>query len=152
MRSSLLGATLIWLLAVPVAHAHGIEAEVKSSARAVVVSCSYSNGEPANTEVLVYSPHEKGRIYQRLRTDIRGLASFVPDSEGRWRIVADDGFGHRTELEVAVQVEGDTVSASSADTSPWPSMRTMLQILAAIVMLAVWWNHRRRRGNDSEIR
>ncbi len=148
MTASLFASTLIWLCVAAVAHAHGMSAEVKASTDAVVVACAYSNGDPVDAEVLVYSPTEAGRIFQRLRTDIRGLVSFVPDSAGTWRVVADDGMGHRTELELAV--EDGAVSMTGTRKPRWPV--AFLLLLAAALPLAVWWSRREGKAAHSALR
>ena len=148
MTAVLLSGTLTWFGAAPVALAHGMKAELKESTAAVVVACVYSSGDPADAEVLVYSPVEQGRIFQRLRTDIRGLASFVPDSPGTWRVVADDGMGHRTELELEV---GDgEVSVTATGSSSWSAALAALALVA--VMALAWWIPRKTGRHRPEVR
>ena len=148
MTAALVGGTLVWLGFATAAHAHGMLAKVRASTPAVVVACAYTDGDPVDAEVLVYSPAEPGRIFQRLRTDIRGLASFVPDSAGAWRVVADDGMGHRTELELAVE---DGAVAVASDSRPsWSEVHLALAVAA--LMIAGWWIRRAGRASRSGIR
>lgn len=107
----------------------------------MVVHCRYSGGEPADAEVLVYSPAAPDRVYQRLRTDVRGLASFVPDTDGLWLLVADDGVGHRTHLEISVNEEGVAIGTSGAST---PSLRDLAVFGLLGLALLAWWKLRRR--------
>ena len=101
----------------------------------MTVQCLYSNGEPADAEVEVYSPDAPDEAYQTLRTDPRGLASFVPDGAGTWLLVADDGMGHRVVHEVPVDI--DSVPALPTEPSSSPSFRFLgLAVLA--VALAAW--------------
>ncbi len=109
-------------------------AEIEGSARAVVVRYAYANGDPADAEVSVYSPAEAGRMYQTLRTDPNGRASFVPDSPGRWRVVADDGMGHRAEAHVAVDAGGAARSESGTSLS----IRDLVLAALAVAAVAVW--------------
>ena len=147
MTAALVGGTIVWLGFASVVQAHGILAEVRASTPAVVVACAYTDGDPVDAEVLVYSPAEPGRIFQRLRTDIRGLASFVPDTAGTWRVVVDDGMGHRTELQLAVE-EGAVTEASDGRPS-WSVAHLVLAV--AVLMLAGWWIRGVRRASRSEI-
>ena len=117
---------------------------VERSSEPVVVRCQFSDDGPADAEVLVYSPAEPNRIFQRLRTDLRGRASFVPDAAGLWRVVADDGLGHRTELEVRVDEAGSLEGAPDASGFVWRDLATGGLIGCA---LAAWWLLR-RRGAD----
>lgn len=148
MTVALVGGTLVWLGFASAAHAHGLLAEVRASTPAVVVACAYTDGDPVDAEVLVYSPAEPGRIFQRLHTDIRGLASFVPDTAGTWRVVADDGMGHRTELELAVE-EGAVTLVSSSRPS-WSVAHLALAVAA--LMVVGWWIRRATRPSPSESR
>ncbi len=129
------------MLALPtVLCGHAIEAEVEHrSGPALTVHFEYSNGDPADAEVLVYSPAEPAMIFQRLRTDLRGRASFVPDAPGEWRIVADDGFGHRAELQLAVDNDGAAGPAKERSTYPVPAVSVAVLLLAA----GAWWTVRR---------
>ena len=148
MTAALVGGTLVWLGFASAAQAHGLLAEVRASTPAVVVACAYTDGDPVDAEVLVYSPAEPGRIFQRLHTDIRGIASFVPDTAGTWRVVADDGMGHRTELELAVEAGAVTVVSSIK------SSRSVVRLALAVLVLALvivgWWTRRPSRASRSE--
>ena len=119
-----------------------MQAEIEPASRAAVVRCEYSSGEPADAEVLVYSPSEPARIYQRLRTDVRGRASFVPDAAGLWRVVVDDGLGHRTELEVSVDDAGGATGSSGGAAI---AIRDI--VVAGLVLVpVVWWMIRKREA------
>ena len=115
--------------------------EIESRSAAVILRCSYSSGEPADAAVSIYSPVENQRAFQTLRTDLRGVASFVPDTSGTWRIVADDGTGHRTVLDVPVSESGARQNAASVDYSDL--FRYLGAIMLAIVM-GVWLRRRYR--------
>ena len=115
-----------------------MDAELIPSDGAVVLACAYANGDGADAELLVHSPAEPGRIYQRLRTDLRGVASFVPDVAGTWRVIADDGMGHRAELEIEVTDTG--VFLPSGKRRAW-----LGPALAAIALVLAAWFLRRRR-------
>lgn len=117
---------------------------MEASAGAVVVRCVFTSGEPADAEVLVYSPTEPDRIFQMLRTDLRGFASFVPDAPGDWRVVADDGMGHRTFLDVPVTATGAPATANGS----WrPPLLRYLGAAALLALFAAWfWRTRQARA------
>ena len=114
------------------------------SAPAVTIRCEYADGDPADAEVLVHSPAEPTRIFQRLRTDLRGRASFVPDAPGLWRVVADDGLGHRVELELPIDAAG--VAAPPDDAGAVPARLALLAALA--VAACAWWALRARKESS----
>lgn len=139
--------SLLWALCLclpALVFAHGLQIDMESSSGAVVVRCVFTNGEPADAEVLVYSPTEPDRIFQMLRTDLRGFASFVPDAPGDWRVVADDGMGHRTFLDVPITELGVPVTAKGAMRSQ------LLRYLGAAALLALvaGWFWRTRRSTE----
>ena len=140
MTRGIVWVRVLCLLFPLVAEGHGLEAKVDTSTRAVVIGCVYSNGDRADAEVLVYSPDEPGRIFQRLRTDLRGNASFVPDADGVWRVVADDGMGHRKELAVTVK---DRLATAPAKRKSKLSVRSGVLALLALAV-AAWWMLRKR--------
>lgn len=139
MTRGIVWVKVLWILFPWVVEAHGLDAKVETSARAIVIGCAYSNGDRADAEVLVYSPHEATRIFQRLQTDLRGNASFVPDADGIWRVVVDDGMGHREELEVIVEDSTATAHGRGANTS-------LRSVVLAVLALAIagWWMLRKR--------
>ena len=111
----------------------------------MTVRCLYSNGEPADAEVQVYSPDAAAEAFQTLQTDPRGLVSFVPDSTGTWLVVVDDGVGHRVVHEVPV--DGDGAPELSTEPS-WSELLRFLGAAALAVLLVVWI--RRNRGPERE--
>ncbi len=101
---------LAGLLPVPLA-GHSLQAEIDSGSQGTVaVRYGYGGGGPASAEVMLVSPADPTRYHRVLRTDSQGVVRFVPDTPGLWRLVADDGLGHRAELEIRVGPEG-TVDA-----------------------------------------
>ena len=122
--------------------AHGLQAQLELEAPVVVLRCTYTDGTPADAEVLVYSPDELDRSYQRQRTDVHGRVTFVPDAAGEWRIVVDDGMGHRTELTVTVDENG---VASPRQSDPWSRTSVALWVAALVFVLVVVWMQASRR-------
>lgn len=132
---------VLWLCLPVLVLAHGMRIDMESSAGAVVVRCVFTSGEPAEAEVLVYSPAEPDRIFQMLRTDLRGFASFVPDAPGDWRVVADDGMGHRTFLDVPITEPGAPAGEPDALR---PLLLRYLGAAALLALVAAWlWRTRR---------
>lgn len=89
----------------------------------------------------MYSPGAPGEPFQTLRTDRRGRAAFLPDAAGEWRVVVDDGTGHRTELTIAVDSEGTAPVAKRAG----PAWTYRILVLAAAIALILAAAKRRRR-------
>jgi nickel transport protein len=102
------GAALLLLVAgfhaAPAATAlHGITVRLSQEGRVVVATCRYDGGIPAaGAQATVFAPGEDTPFLTGT-TDPAGLFAFLPGTGGEWRVVVDDGMGHRREarLEVA---------------------------------------------------
>ena len=85
--------------------AHGVGYRV-SSEKAITLEFYYSTGETmAYLEARTYSPLDERNAFQSGWTDEFGRVSFVPDSEGEWRVVVKDGEGHMANAAVPVTSE-----------------------------------------------
>lgn len=121
--------------------AHGLTAELVPLDGAVSVKCSYTNGDPAEAEVLVKSPSDANSYFAILRTDPSGVAHFEPDVAGRWSLTVDDGLGHRASLEFSV--DGDGVVRSVEGGAGWLARYALLAL--ACTGLLAWWLLLKRR-------
>jgi nickel transport protein len=84
------------------AFSHGVGYR-RSQKQPVALEFYYSTGEVmAYTEVKVYSPDDRVSSYQSGLTDEFGRYSFVPGTEGEWRMVVSDTEGHRAEAVIPV--------------------------------------------------
>jgi nickel transport protein len=82
---------------------HGIEVKFTLNAPAVVVTCTYSGSDTvADAEFVLFTPAGENEEFQRGHTDNNGVFSFIPDVAGEWKVVVDDGQGHREEVSVHV--------------------------------------------------
>ena len=83
---------------------HGIEVEFTMSNPAVLATCTYSGNEPvAGAECVLLKPNSvnsENEEFQRGHTDANGVFSFVPDVAGEWKMIVDDGQGHRNEVSL----------------------------------------------------
>jgi len=85
------------------AFSHGLEIQVVLNYPAVISTAMYSADEPAKgIMITVFSASDRAKTYQTGQTDPAGKFAFIPDAEGAWMIIADDGHGHKEETEVTV--------------------------------------------------
>lgn len=110
------------------AQAHSLGVGVEIAGQTVVLRCRYADGYFPDAEVLVYSPDEPDRAFQTGRTDRDGVFSFVPNTNGAWSVVVDDGMGHSKAVEVAV--------GGSVPVAREPLFPPLLRLAAAAVCLA----------------
>ncbi len=118
------------LLAYP-AFAHGVGAG-HAQGPCEAVRFYYSDGQPmAYAEVLVYGPGDAKVEFQNGRTDKNGVFAFVPDRTGPWRVVCNDGMGHRAEYA------SELVSGNDAKTNESPAQQTMQEPVVKPVVKSV---------------
>ncbi len=116
----------------------------------VLVRAAYGESEPVPfAAVEIYAPAGGDGLHQKGITDRDGNFAFVVRQEGRWRIVVDDGMGHRAETSV------DISNTAGLETPPvpgggwprWARALTGASLLAALASL--WYAYRARRSHTS---
>ncbi len=95
---------------------HGITIRLGREGRVVVATCSYEGGGPVSGgAVTVYRPGGAD-VYTTGTTDPGGIFAFLPGESGEWRLVVDDGMGHRKEARI------ETGAAPRKRDGPGPSV------------------------------
>jgi nickel transport protein len=131
--------------------------------RVVVAACHYDGGTPVTgAQVTLYSP-EGDEPYQTGITDPEGVFVFLPANPGEWRLVVDDGMGHRREASIQTSTAYDGgagsndagavhsgVAHSHTDASggavlPW-KLATGLSLIVALTGFAYGFTVRRSQG------
>lgn len=104
MMARYLCALLLSLLAVPCAQAHSVEYQVEN--RGISARFFFLPNDPASYSAYeVFGPGDT-IPYQKGRTDKNGVASFLPDRPGKWRVkvVAESEHGgHAANVEIDVK-------------------------------------------------
>ena len=115
MNRLLLAAGLVVVCGFPAA-AHGIECSISRADAVVVVRCGYDEDTPvAKASVRAFAPSDVSSPFQVGETDANGVFGFLPDREGTWRVVVDDGTGHRLELQIGIDESSTTVVENVAE-------------------------------------
>ncbi len=84
--------------------AHGTAHRLLTDTNAVTVEFFYSDNEPMSySEILVFSPRDQKLEYQNGRTDQKGRFSIYPEIPGTWKIIANDGMGHKETATIQIQ-------------------------------------------------
>lgn len=138
MRHGFLGMTALALLVPTMLGAHGASYERLPEAEAVVLQFRYSIGEPmADSDVIVQAPG--GQRWQQGRTDGAGRFALVPEREGRWTVIVDDGLGHelRAEVEVGADAAAPAPTVRAVGLPPRLLYALLLASLVANALL-VW--------------
>ena len=86
--------TMLFLFScLPEAFAHGVS--VVEVHEGIGLELHYDDGSALSfSETKVFAPDSGETPFQEGLTDRNGRFVFFPDSEGEWRIVANDGLGH----------------------------------------------------------
>lgn len=126
--------------------AHDMDFQVEKQPNAVAVRFGYGPEDPAKAApVTVFSPADAMAPFQTGHTDQRGVFVFAPDRPGVWRVIADDGEGHREEARVEVAEDG-AVHFHARSHSRGGTLLTGLSVLFGVTGIALWWSGRRRGG------
>ncbi len=79
------------------ASAHGTRGWMEERSGICLVA-QYDDGEPMRFSEVLITASDGDEEFQVGRTDRNGLFLFSPDREGKWRVIVDDGIGHRLVL------------------------------------------------------
>ncbi|NQS90434.1 hypothetical protein HQ584_11675 [Patescibacteria group bacterium] len=128
-----ISALLFYLFFLPCSlWAHSVVYEIKED-RAVIINVAYDDGEPMSyAEVKIFSPENKDIEHQNGRTDKNGCFAFLPDQNGKWRIIVNDGMGHGvvTGVEVKEAMKIETTAKG------WPRLQKLITGVSIIWGLA----------------
>ena len=134
-------------------YAHELEITVEVASPAVIVHATYGGTEPmARAEVVIYEPGELEVEFQNGSTDAKGVFSFVPNREGDWRFVIDDGLGHRQESTVSVHAGQIVAQGGTGPSTPLPIKLVMgLSVILAVSGFLYGYTARRSRGRSTPL-
>jgi hypothetical protein len=137
-------ALILAVLAGGMLWAHDMDIHVEKAPGAIAVRFSYGDDDPARgADVTVFGPGDAATPYQTGKTDPRGVFVFAPDRAGEWRVVADDGEGHREEAKVSVAEDG-AIAFDAHTHGRGATWVTGVSVLFGLTGLALWWTGRRR--------
>lgn len=126
--------------------AHGTGYEVFEGG--TCVRALYDDGSPmAFCDANVFAPGEDEEAYQAGTTDRNGCLAFVPDTNGTWRVVVDDGMGHSVRAPVDVKAGRMTGDARRLPMGRGPGMVIGLSlIVGGFGLYALVRQHAQRVG------
>lgn len=119
--------------------AHGIEIEVRREGPVLRGEVREPRGSAiADMPVSVSRPAESTPLIQG-RSDTSGRFHFTVDPDEVYRVVVDDGLGHRAEATVAPA----QLTEKSAGGPPWQEWLVGLGVIAVLAAGALWVMSRR---------
>ena len=120
--------------------AHELIVDADYAAPAAVVHVSYYDKAYARgADVTVWDPSSADDAFISGRTDANGAFAFVPDQPGSWRIVADDGRGHRESIDLKIRELGSkSEPVVPARKSPLERALTGVSVIFGLTGLWMW--------------
>lgn len=145
-----LGVTMCLLATVENVWSHGVRGRI-SSGSGILVEAEYDDGEPMSYSSIEIFDSEKKLPFQSGRTDRNGRFLFCPDKTGDWKVVVNDGMGHRLALKTNIDKtlnlkKTDEQQAKSMNESSLPKYAGALMgisIIFGISGIFFWWRGRR---------
>jgi len=84
------------------ARAHGVHIELLIHPPSVTAKAYFSKNSPmAQSGISIFAPGSD-KPFQTGNTDSNGNFVFLPDQAGTWKVVADDGMGHKGTSQVEI--------------------------------------------------
>ncbi|MDY6853198.1 MAG: hypothetical protein SWO11_00605 [Thermodesulfobacteriota bacterium] len=93
--------TTCMLVIVESVWSHGVRGRIDSGS-GTLVEAKYDDGEPISYAGIEIFDPEGGLPFQTGRTDRNGRFLFYPDMMGNWKVVVNDGTGHRLVLKTEI--------------------------------------------------
>jgi nickel transport protein len=94
------------------------------------IEAAYLDGSPmAGCDVEIYSPADKESPFQTGVADKHGRFIFFPNQKGTWKLVVDDGMGHRLETTILVDKELNAEASASGDLQIWQKILMALCLI-----------------------
>jgi len=126
-----------WPLRDGVCFAHGAGYRVLDGASPLALELSYSSGDPmAYAQVTVRGPLDDEVEFQNGRTDRNGRFAFVPDEAGQWKVVVEDGLGHRVSALCPVEASGSERGPAPSPARKSPPASKGLAALLGVSLIA----------------
>lgn len=126
--------------------AHGVHINGKPG-QAMILDIYYDGGDPMSfAKVKISGP--SGKTYQVGNTDAFGRFSFLPNKQGQWTAVVNDGMGHRAEIKITASPDGqastEAASPVGQGTPVWARAMWGLSAVMFIFGLLSWLAARRK--------
>ncbi|MEA2083491.1 MAG: hypothetical protein U9O82_04470 [Thermodesulfobacteriota bacterium] len=137
---------------------HGVLGRI-SSEEGLLVEAEYDDGEPMSYSSVEIFDSEEKIPFQSGRTDRNGRFIFYPDKMGNWKVVVNDGIGHRLALETNIdktlnlnKTGQQAESIKQGSLSRYERALMGISIIFGISGIFFWWRGRRiYRRNKEEI-
>ena len=132
---------------------HGVRGRITSEA-GILVEAEYDDGDPMSYSAVEVSNLKEKLPFQTGRTDRNGKFLFLPDKSGDWKVVINDGMGHRLVVKTSIDesINLNKSSGQSDSITDGGSLSRYEKVLMGITMIfgifgfLFWWNGRKFRS------
>lgn len=140
---------LILLFSLPgLANAHGLNLSLTDGSDAITGRVTFADGTPLvgaaveMRQAAAIGAAVKSAITQ---TNSEGRYAFpAPNKAGEYRVIADDGLGHRAEIVFVARGDHHKLETARPQ-SPWLQWLSGLGYLAGLFGVTAWWLSRRNK-------
>lgn len=135
MKRAIIGAVIL-ICAAGLVRAHKLELHLKENPPVVIVEADYAGHDHgvSGGDVTIYAPGEMETVFQSGKTDPNGNFAFIPDKAGEWRVVVDDGTGHKNEAVIMLEDAFFAVTGADLETEEGD-----IDTVAPKAALSVFW-------------
>lgn len=140
---------LILALSLPeLAYAHGLNLSLTDGDEAITGEVTFTDGAPLVGAAVELRPAAEGNpaaTPAATRTDADGRYAFpAPHRAGEYRLIAEDGLGHRSEIVFVARGDQRKVESTPSH-SPWLRWLSGLGYLVGLFGIASWWLSKRNK-------
>ena len=125
----------------PYSFAHGLEGTSEGSGGAVIRAV-YDDGEAMSYAKVIVSAPDSKMVFQTGGSDRNGRFCFYPDVPGTWKVVMEDGIGHRLEMMIDVDHahKAQIRQPESADRNKMSKVLLGISIIFLVASVLLWLN------------
>ena len=130
---------------------HGVLGKIIMQ-KGVLVEAEYDDGEPMSYSSTEIFDSEENLPFQAGRTDRNGRFLFCPDKSGDWKVIVNDGMGHRLALKthidksLALSTINSQQTAKNSNLSRYEKALMGISVIFGISGILFWWMGYKKRG------
>lgn len=133
------------LVAAVPAFAHAMKTIVTVTETEIQVRVSFDGDDDLRGVVTVrLEDTETKSVLAKAESDKTGLCSFPRPKPGKYRIVADDGFGHHSERPLDVTDGTETTVSQDAERPRGAMIAIGLGVIGALTLVGYWFTSRKK--------
>lgn len=123
---------------------HGVLGKT-SMQKGILVEAEYDDGEPMSYSSTEIFDLEGKLPFQSGRTDRNGRFLFYPDKAGDWKIIVNDGMGHRLTLKthidklLVLNTINNQQTGETSNFSRYEKVLMGISIIFGVFGILFWW-------------